>query len=275
MNQQPTQILFTKMHGAGNDYVYIDGIGQNYSIDLTGSLAEQLADRNKGIGGDGLILLAHSETADCRMVMWNADGSRGAMCGNGVRCLAKFAFDLGHVRSTQLTVETDSGTKVVDLIRNESGTVTGARVDMGKVTVELEPTSIEFEGRTWQYYPGDAGNPHAVIFVDEDPRDVPVDQVGVAMQEVAAFPDGVNVEFIQVCSPTAITQRTFERGSGETLACGSGATVAALCAMRTGRVPGPTVTVHLLGGDLQISDRDGAVVMEGPATTVFTGKISV
>ncbi len=265
------KLPFVKMEGAGNDYVYVDGIRNPLDPDACSELARELADRHFGVGGDGLIVLAPSDRADCRMLMWNADGSRGAMCGNGLRCLAKLAYDLGHVRSTELDVESDAGVRRVELVVDASGAVTGARVDMGAVDVDADASVATIDDTDWHYHRGDAGNPHAVVFCEQSPEDLPVLAVGAAFQALPAFPGGVNVEFVQV-RDGALQQRTFERGSGETLACGSGATVAALAAMVTGRLPGPVVDVHLRGGVLSIR-RDGSrVVMEGPARTVFTGE---
>jgi diaminopimelate epimerase len=268
-------LSFVKMEGAGNDYVFVDGIHEDFDLARGPRLARVVADRNFGIGGDGLIVLAPSEIADYRMVMWNADGSRGVMCGNGLRCLAKLAYDTGVSSKKTVRVETDVDVRTVELMFDGAGGVTGASVDMGAVSVNQEPETVTIDGVDWRYHHGDAGNPHAVIFLDEDPDDVPVVLVGRAFQKLPRFPDGVNVEFVLVRPDGTIKQRTYERGSGETLACGSGATAVAEAAMVTGRLPGPEVAVHLRGGVLTITRRASSLVMAGPARTVFAGEFLV
>ena len=265
-------IDFVKMEGAGNDYVYIDAIRDPIDLDAASTLARQVADRHFGVGGDGLIVLAPSDVADVAMLMWNADGSAGAMCGNGVRCLAKLARDHGHVTADTLTVETAAGVKAVDLLLRD-GEVVGARVDMGAVQVATTPATLQLGDQQYAYFKVHAGNPHAVVFVDEDPRQVPVHEIGAAIQGLPEFVDGVNVEVVQVRADGTIMQRTFERGSGETLACGSGATAVACAAVELGKVPGPQVTVDLLGGRLVIHRGRAGASMEGPARTVFHGQI--
>lgn len=268
-------LSFVKMEGAGNDYVFVDGIHQDFDLAEGPRLAKVVADRHFGVGGDGLIVLAPSRTADYRMVMWNTDGSRGAMCGNGLRCLAKLAHDTGVTRERSVQVETDGGVRAVELMFDGSGAVTGAAVDMGRVSVGETAERVTIDGADWHYHPGDAGNPHAVIFVEGDPDQVAVTRVGGAFQDLDRFRDGVNVEFVQVRPDGGLAQRTYERGSGETLACGSGATVAALAAMVTGRVPGPEVAVHLRGGVLKIRREASSLVMAGPARTVFAGEFPI
>jgi len=268
-------LSFVKMEGAGNDYVFVDGIHQDFDLAQGPRLAAIIADRHFGVGGDGLIVLAPSQKADYRMVMWNADGSRGAMCGNGLRCLAKLAHDTGVTRKTTASVETDVGIRAVELMLDDAGDITGASVNMGDVSVSEEPETVTIGEVDWHYHRGDAGNPHAVIFLDQDPDDVPVGRVGSALQRLPRFPDGVNVEFVLVRPDGSIKQRTHERGSGETLACGSGATVVALAAIITRRLPGPDVAVHLRGGVLTIRRQASSLVMEGPARTVFAGEFLI
>lgn len=269
------RLPFVKMEGAGNDYIYLDAITHAIDTALVPALAVRLSDRHYGVGADGVIVLAASERADCRMLMWNADGTRAEMCGNGIRCLAVLAHEAGHVPSMSMTVESDSGIRQIDLITDAAGAITGASVDMGEVSLVGEPATVTADGAEWTYYPGDAGNPHAVIFCDRPVDDVPVARVGSAVQQLPAFPQGVNVEFVRVLEDGSLEQRTYERGSGETLACGSGATVAALAAIVTGRLPGPEVSVRLRGGTL-IVRRDGSrLVMAGPARTVFHGEVSM
>ena len=267
-------LAFVKMEGAGNDYVYVDAITSGDSREHLAAFAARVADRHFGVGGDGLIALAPSDRADCAMWMWNADGSRGAMCGNGLRCVAKLAHDLGHVEGPRVRIETDVGVREAELLVDGSEVI-GARVDMGPVTVQLAPHTVRVDGRELRYLGADAGNPHAVVFVDEDLESVPVDELGAAMQEVEDFHDGVNVEFVRVLPDDSLAQRTYERGSGETLACGSGAAAAAAVAIASGRVPGPVVTVRLRGGQLRVTDTGSSLVMEGPARTVFRGEIDL
>jgi diaminopimelate epimerase len=269
-----TAVRFHKMEGCGNDYIYVDAIAQPFPLDRAAELARAWSDRHFGIGADGLILLTADNQADCRMAMWNADGSRGAMCGNGLRCLAKLAHDLGHVRRPRLTVATDVGRRDVELLF-AAGEVVGARADLGAVTVSAEPERLTVGGRSVELHRGDAGNPHAVWFIDGDEAGWPVAEFGRALQSHAAFPGGVNVEFVQLEADGALRQRTFERGSGETLACGSGAAVAALAAITTGRVSGPRVAVRLRGGSLLVERTGRTLVIEGPARTVFAGEVGL
>ena len=275
MTERVGVLPFVKMEGAGNDYIYLDGFRRSFDPADVSKWAVRLSDRHKGIGADGVIVLGPSKRADCRMLMWNADGSQGQMCGNGVRCVAKLAYDLGHVRSMAMTVECDAGVRDVELIANDQGMITSARVDMGDVRVEPEPVAVAIEGTTWRYHRGDAGNPHAVVFCEGSLDDVPVAAVGASFQELPEFPDGVNVEFVRVTEDHGLEQRTYERGSAETLACGSGATVAARAATLTRRVPGPDVAVRLRGGTLVIRAERSRLVMEGPARTVFRGEVQI
>ncbi|MBL8752187.1 MAG: diaminopimelate epimerase [Planctomycetes bacterium] len=261
-------MLFTKMEGLGNDYVYVDGIGATFPLERGPELARRWSDRHFGIGADGLIVLATGTTAPIRMVMWNADGSRGAMCGNGLRCLARFAFDQGHLRERRFTVETDSGLRRVELL--DDGLV---RAGMGTVTT-TPPITVAVAGRALEFVCGDAGNPHAVHFV-ADTETVDVGGIGAALQRHAAFPDGVNVEFVQVLGPDRLRQRTFERGSGETLACGTGAAVAAIAARAAGKVHGETTFVELRGGVLRVVGAGSSLAIEGPSRTVFRGEVEL
>lgn len=265
-------LRFEKMEGAGNDYIFLDRMTAEDPAAGMAELAVILSDRHTGIGSDGLIVLARSARANCRMLMWNADGSRAAMCGNGIRCLAKLAYDSGYAEST-MTIESDAGVHAAELVF-DGDAVTGVRVDMGDVTVDERPLEVEAGGRTWSCHRGDAGNPHAVVFCDGPIDDLPVAEVGRVFQRHSAFPDGVNVEFVRVVGG-ALEQRTYERGSEETLACGTGATVAAVAAMATGRVDGPAVDVRLRGGTLRIERSNSRLVMEGPARTVFRGEVPI
>lgn len=260
------RIPFTKMEGAGNDYIYVDAIRTPIALDSASHLAVRWSDRHFGIGADGLIVLLRGEVAPVRMAMWNADGSRGAMCGNGLRCLAKLAWDHGHVSEKEFDVETDAGIRRVALL--EAGLV---RAEMGEVRCG-PPAVLDVAGKKIEYVPGDAGNPHAVVFV-EDVERTDVVRLGLAMQARRdVFPDSVNVEFVQVLGSDRLHQRTFERGSGETLACGTGAAVAALAARQAGHCSGHVVTLVLRGGTLRVLLSRSSLAIEGSARTVFTGE---
>ena len=263
------RLPFTKMEGAGNDYVFVDGIRVPFPLERGARMARAVSDRHFGIGGDGLIVLTKGAAAPVRMHMWNADGSRGAMCGNGLRCLARLAAAHGHATGPRFAVETDAGVRSVELLA--SGDV---RTGLGVVTVAA-PRRIAIEGRTLELWPGEAGNPHAVTFV-ADTEQADVGGLGGALQHHPGFPDGVNVEFVQVLGPGRLRQRTYERGSGETLACGTGAAVAARAARAAGLVgPVGEVLVELRGGTLRVQDDAGGLAIVGPARTVFTGEIEL
>lgn len=261
------QVPFTKMEGAGNDYVYLDAIRTPLSLANAPSLARRWSDRHFGIGADGLIVMSRGREAPLRMSMWNADGSQGAMCGNGLRCLARLAFEHGHVRERAFTVETDAGPRRVELLAGTDE----VRAWMGEVRCGA-PVQIDVGGHLVDFVPGDAGNPHAVTFV-ADVEMADVAGIGRALQAHRAFPGGVNVEFVQVQGPDSLLVRTFERGSGETLACGTGAVVAAAAARQQGRVCAATVAVSLRGGALRVVGEGSTLAIEGPARTVFTGEI--
>lgn len=265
-------VAFVKMEGAGNDYIYVDAIRAAFPLEHAPRAAQVWSDRHFGIGADGLIVLLPGGSARVRMAMWNADGSRGRMCGNGLRCIAKLAYDHGHVRDRAFVVETDAGPRAVQLVLR--GTEVAAVVaDMGPVQVAAAGVAVEVCGQRLHCVLGDAGNPHAVVFLDCDPDTYPVIELGAAMQSLPQFPGGVNVEFVQVQTDGTLRQRTFERGSGETLACGTGAAVAAVAAMERGLVPRGEVRVRLRGGDLIARHTGADLVIEGPARTVFHGSV--
>lgn len=263
-------VAFVKMEGAGNDYIYVDAIRAPFPLDLAPKAAQIWSDRHFGIGADGLIVLLRGDQAPIRMAMWNADGSRGRMCGNGLRCIAKLARDHGHVRARSFLVETDAGLRAVEFQSQDAATAIVA-ADMGQVCVQAQDVSLQVCGLTLRCVLGDAGNPHAVVFLDCEPDSFPVVEVGSAMQALPRFVGGVNVEFVRVQADGTLRQRTFERGSGETLACGTGAAVVAVAALERGLVAGAEVRIRLRGGEL-IARRKGAeLVLEGPARTVFRG----
>ena len=272
---------FTKMHGAGNDYVYVNTFDE--TVDDPSALAVKISDRHFGVGGDGLILIGPSRIADVRMRMFNADGSEAQMCGNGVRCVAKYAHDHGLSAADPLRVETAAGVKTIELALDASGKVAAATVDMGEPI--LEPARIPVNvprdlvvdapiraGRQiYQMTCLSMGNPHAVMFV-ADVAAVPLEVVGPIIERNPLFPERINVHVVQVRSPGEVSMRTWERGSGVTLACGTGASAVCVAGVLTGRT-GRQILAHLPGGDLTLHWREGDnhVLMTGPATEVFTG----
>ena len=274
---------FTKMHGCGNDYVYVDCTKD--MLKNPSAAAQAVSDRHFGVGGDGLILICPSETADFRMAMYNADGSEGAMCGNGIRCVAKYVYDKGLTDKTRITVETKAGIKTLDLTVEE-GKVSLVKVDMGLPNCNSEAIpvvglgdfvvgrSVNVAGRDWTMTCVSMGNPHAVVWVDSM-NDLPLEELGPQFEHHPMFPDRVNTEFVQILNDHEINMRVWERGSGETLACGTGA-CASVAATYLNRRTGSNVLVHLRGGDLMIEiGDDGHIYMTGPATTVFEGEITL
>ncbi len=275
---------FTKMHGCGNDYVYINCFDEK--VDDPASVARLVSDRHFGIGSDGLILICPSQTADFRMAMYNADGSEGNMCGNGIRCVAKYVYDHGMTDRTSISIETKSGVKQLDLTV-EDGAVSLVKVNMGspildpkqipvisdKDRVIDEPITVM--GIEYRMTCVSMGNPHAVVFV-EDTAAFPIDLVGPAFEYCERFPDRINTEFVQLIDPGEINMRVWERGSGETLACGTGTCASVVACVLNGYTK-ENVLVHLLGGDLEIFyDRDNDTVwMTGPAATVFEGTVEL
>lgn len=262
------RIPFTKMEGLGNDYIFVDGITTALPFARAAELARTWSDRHFGIGADGLIVLLAGDDAPVRMVMWNADGSRGAMCGNGLRCLARFAVDRGHLSERRFAVATDAGLRRVELLAGDD-----VRAWLGEVRT-YAAQRVQLAERIVELVPGDAGNPHAVMFVD-DAGTADVQGVGASLQAHPDFPGGVNVEFVQRLAVDRLRQRTFERGSGETMACGTGAAVAAVAARAAGLVDGETITVELRGGPLRVVGTGAALAIEGPGRTVFAGEIEI
>ena len=261
---------FTKMHGCGNDYIYLNCM-ESMPED-PGALARTLSDRHFGVGGDGLICICPSRTGDFQMRMFNADGSEGEMCGNGIRCLGKYAYDKGLTGKTELEIETLAGVRRVRL-QLDQGRVTGATVDMGRPAVGA-PRTVFPLGRPCRGTPACMGNPHFVV-EDESPDGAQVVQLGSALERLPCFPGGTNVEFVRARSPRELEVRVWERGSGETLACGTGACAAAAVLMTAGRAE-RAVRVRLPGGSLKVewSLEDGHMYMTGPTTTVFDGEIA-
>lgn len=273
---------FTKMQGIGNDYVYVNCLQE--TIENPSELAKKISDRHYGVGSDGLIMINPSDKADFEMEMYNADGSRGEMCGNGIRCVAKYVYDYGLTDKTSISVETLAGIKYLDLTV-EDGKVVLVKVDMGKPMLRPEEVPVVSEkeevidepitvdGQEYRMTCVSMGNPHAVVFIDQDVKEFPLETVGVKFENHERFPKRVNTEFVNVLDRHTEQMRVWERGSGETLACGTGAcAVAVACALNG--LTEDEVTVKLLGGDLQIKwDREkNTVYMTGPAEVVFDGE---
>jgi diaminopimelate epimerase len=272
---------FTKMHGAGNDYVYVNCFAEKLPSDPA-RLAIAVSDRHKGIGADGLILICPSETADARMRMYNADGSEAEMCGNGVRCVAKYVYDHGICRRDELKIETGRGVLTLQ-VRLAGGKVDQVRVNMGAPILKSAeiPTTLPGDppvlqglrvlDRDLEVTCVSMGNPHCVTFVDEVNDDW-VLRIGPKVEVHPAFPRRVNAEFVQVLSPREICMRVWERGSGETLACGTGASAVAVAGVLAGRTE-RKILAHLPGGDLELEwAASGEVYLTGPATEVFEGE---
>ncbi len=270
---------FTKMQGAGNDYIYVDCFANPMPHDPPG-LARVISDRHFGVGGDGLILICPSDKADARMRMYNADGSEAEMCGNGVRCVAAYVYNHGLVRKPTLTVETGRGVLTLEL-EVGGGVVRQVRVDMGEPILEAAripttlpgnpPVEVPLPNHPFKVTCVSMGNPHCVAFV-EQVTDQQVLGVGPQVERDPAFPRRTNVEFARINRPDDLTMRVWERGSGETLACGTGACAVAVAGVLTGRTQ-RRVTAHLPGGDLHLywSENDNHVYMTGPAVEVFSG----
>ena len=261
---------FTKMHGLGNDYLYVFGkVPANVA-----ELSRILSDRHFGVGSDGMIFISPSAVADFKMRIFNADGSEALMCGNGIRCVGKYVYDKGLTQKTALRIETLSGIKDVGLTLLD-GQVDRATVDMGIAEVK-GVVNLNVDGMTVRGVSVLVGNPHVVIFVD-DPESTPIDALGPKIEHHEAFPGGVNVEFAHAISRDEIRMRVWERGSGITMACGTGACATAVAVVSQGLCPhGRPITVHLDGGDLHVKvSRDNAVTMTGPAKTVFEGDVEL
>ena len=275
-------IKFTKMHGLGNDYVYIDAINQN--IENESSLAQFVSNRHFGIGSDGLILICKSEVADFKMRMFNSDGSEAEMCGNGIRCVGKFVYDKGLTNKTNITIETLAGIKTLKL-NLENKKVKTVQVDMGKPILEPEKIpviaketpvknlKIKALDKEFDFTCVSMGNPHAITIV-EDISNFEIEKYGPVLEEDEHFPNKTNVEFIQVIDKNHIQMRVWERGAGETLACGTGACAVAVACCING-LTDSKVEIKLLGGDLEIewNKEENHVYMTGPATLVFEGEL--
>lgn len=299
---------FTKMHGAGNDYVYVDCTKND--LNNPSEIAIKVSDRHFGIGSDGLILIKPSDKADFFMDMYNADGSRGKMCGNGIRCVGKFVYDNKLTDKTTVTIDTLSGVKMLKLNIGKDGKVESARVNMGAPVLQPSQVPVDITGlesyknmskeqmqkekenvtepvvsehikvndKEYEVTCVSMGNPHAIVYLDNDIdiKKFEIEKIGPAFENHKAFPDRINTEFIQVLDKDNLNMRVWERGSGETLACGTGACASLVATVLNGKC-NDTATLHLLGGDLKITwdKKDNTVYLEGPAKTVFTGEIEL
>lgn len=272
---------FTKMQGLGNDYVYVNCLEEK--IADPPALAKKISDRHFGVGSDGLIMINPSDRADFEMEMYNADGSRAEMCGNGIRCVGKYVYDYGLTDKTHISIETLAGIKYLELTV-ENGKVSLVKVDMGRPVLDPEKIPVRakgsqavdepllVDGKEYRMTCVSMGNPHAVIFVDQDVKNFPLEEIGPSFENHERFPKRINTEFVRVLDRRTVEMRVWERGSGETLACGTGTCATAVACVLNGLTE-DEVTVHLLGGDLYIQwDREkDTVYMTGPAEVVFDG----
>lgn len=279
------KLHFTKMHGTGNDYVYVNLFREQ--VPDPSALAVQISDRHFGIGSDGLILIAPSDVADCRMIMYNADGSEGAMCGNGIRCVAKYAYEHGIVRADQITVETKSGIKSLNLTV-EDGFVTYVAVNMGQAVLKPADIPVRAEGaafvaqklivdgREYEATCVSMGNPHCVIFT-EGIDGLDLEKIGPSFEHHEWFPDRINTEFAEVVDDHTIKMRVWERGSGETISCGTGTCAVTVAAVLNGYCrQDEEIEIRIRGGELYDTYMgNGEVQMRGPAVAVFDGEINI
>ena len=276
---------FTKMHGLGNDYVYVNCLKED--VLHPEEISKFISDRHFGVGSDGLILIKSSKVADFEMAMYNADGSRAEMCGNGIRCVAKYVYDYGLTDQEKITVETLGGIKELELAVS-NGKVSQVKVNMGSpclvaaqipVIVDTEQAvnePLEVQGKTYAMTAVSMGNPHCVVFLEQDVRELDLEKIGPAFENHPRFPKRINTEFVNVLDSHTLRMRVWERGSGETLACGTGACAVAVAAILNGKTASE-VTVKLLGGDLNIAwaGDEAPVYMTGPAVTVFDGELEL
>ena len=287
-------MTFTKMQGCGNDYIYFDCTSVDFPGGAQGEreAAIKLSDRHFGIGGDGIIIIKKGQSADFEMVMYNADGSRSQMCGNGIRCVGKYVYDAGYTKGREFTVESMGAVKYLKVIKGEPGDKeTWLSVDMGSPILQAEKIPVAaqgdkvimhpltVEGKEYKITCVSMGNPHAVVFIDKKPSEFPVCELGPFFENNAFFPERANTEFAYVEDRRTIWMRVWERGTGETLACGTGTCATVVAAILNGFVDaGEKITVHLVGGDLQIEwsgNEADSVFMTGPAKNVFTGEVEL
>lgn len=276
---------FTKMHGIGNDYIYVNCFEEK--VDNPEKVSIYVSDRRKSIGSDGLVMIMPSDKADFRMRIFNADGSEAMMCGNATRCIGKYVYDKGLTDKTEITLETNSGIKYLTLFP-ENGKVEFVEVDMGKailtpkdIPVNSDKESfisepVEVDGKEYKITCVSMGNPHAIVYMD-DIKDLELEKIGPSFENHKLFPDRINTEFIEVIDSHTLNMRVWERGSGETFACGTGACASVVASVLNGYCNhDEEVTVHLRGGDLKITwNSDGTVIMKGPAALICDGDIDV
>lgn len=278
------KLHFTKMHGCGNDYIYFNCTEEELASPE--QYAINFSDRHFGIGSDGIVLICPSKVADAKMRMFNADGSEGKMCGNAIRCVGKYLYDYKIAKKQDLTIETLSGIKTLNLII-KNGKAVSAKVDMGAavlapknipIAINIDKATnypLEIDGNIFHITAVSMGNPHCVVFCD-NPDKINLDQIGPKFEKHSLFPEQVNTEFVQVIDSTTLKMRVWERGSGETWACGTGACAAAVAAVENGYAFKDTdILVHLKGGDLTIKYTDETVWMTGEAITVFEGYVEI
>lgn len=279
------RIKFTKMHGTGNDYVYVNLFEEK--LENPSEFSIKISDRHFGIGSDGLICIAPSDTADCRMIMFNADGSEGAMCGNGIRCVAKYVYDHGIVKKDKITIETKSGIKHLELTI-QNGKVVYVRVNMGQAILRPEEIPVKDEGedfiarnisvggKDYVVTCVSMGNPHCVVFT-EGIDEMDLEKTGPLFENHPLFPDRINTEFVEVIDRHTLKMRVWERGSGETISCGTGTCATTVAAVLNGYCDrGEEIEVKIRGGALYDTYlENGEVLMKGPATEVFQGEIEI
>ncbi|MCD8037946.1 MAG: diaminopimelate epimerase [Lachnospiraceae bacterium] len=284
------KLKFTKMHGCGNDYIYINGICEHVEEDKKPELVRRLSDRHFGIGGDGVIFINKGTKAEFEMEMYNADGSRAQMCGNGIRCVAKYVYDNGLTDKRSITVESFGSVKYLELSVNDRNKAESVRVKMGAPILKAADVpviskneqvideEIEVRGRAYKMTCVSMGNPHAVVFINDidDMKDFDIEAVGKYFENHERFPERINTEFVRVIDRNNVQMRVWERGTGETLACGTGSCAAAVACVLNGHTD-RLVNVHLLGGAVTCEwDRENNLVyMTGPAATVFDGEIEL
>ena len=280
------KLAFTKMEGCGNDYVYINGFTQSVPAEEKPALVRRLSDRHFGIGGDGVIFINPAKEADFEMEMWNADGTRSEMCGNGIRCVARYVYDFGLTDQKEFSIVSAGKIKYMTLYEQD-GQISAVRVNMGQPILEADQipvradhspvinVPIEVQGKEYRMTCVSMGNPHAVVFVDST-EDFPLEQVGPYFENHPCFPNRTNTEFVQVIDRSRVRMRVWERGTGETLACGTGCCATAVACVLNGLTDN-AITVEVLGGELRIEwDRENDLVwMTGPATVVFSGEIEI
>lgn len=280
------RLKFSKMHGTGNDYIYVNGFTQKLENPV--KTARELSDRHFAVGSDGLIIVAPSEVADVRMIMYNSDGSEGKMCGNGIRCVAKYAYDNGLTDKKVMKIETASGIKTIEVTVNDKNKVEYAKVDMGKAILKPKDIpmlaegdsfiarEIEVRGVKYTATAVSMGNPHLVIFM-KGIDDLDLDKIGPYFENHEFFPEKVNTEFVEIIDEHNYNMRVYERGTGETMSCGTGTCAVTVAAVLNGYAEyGEELNIHIKGGTLKDTYyKDGTVIMKGMATHVFDGEIEI